>query len=469
MNEIISEIIKTLKDSSTLLEAELALETVFQRITQQLLSTAFKQIDLELLHDYKEQGYEIDSVPDRTLQFTFGTVEFERHRMRKKGEKSVIPFDKAVGLKPRIRNSPLVEMKAAQMASDGTYRKAEEAIDLLTSFSLSHTTIHTITQKIGETIQEWTETAPLQDETSQKDKTKTPVLFIEGDGLMLTKGKEKKRPEIHRVQFHEGIEYKGKQKRPVLINSKMFESTVSSKEAFRRASLWLESIYDIRQTIVISNSDGGSGYDKDKFHQIIGKCQRHEHFRDAYHVNEKIKQRMYFDKMMEKKMRHAVHTYNFNLVETVIATTESRIKGNDEKANEYKEELSKLKAYLDRNWDSLKPLKMRDLPINKGIGVCESNHRPYSYRMKRQGRGFSAKGAGNIAAIISARKNGTFLKALTDKLPELSAKLQPEFKGAVRAALKKSKSRPSIGVKIGRVANYGSSSSPMGQLQKLFS
>lgn len=469
MNEIITEIIETIKDSSTLLEGELALERLLQQVNQQLLNAAFKQIDLELLPKYKEQGYEIDSVPKRTLHMTVGPVEIARHRMRKEGEKSVIPFDQAVGLEPRKRHSPLVEMKAAQIASDGTYRKAEEAIDLLTPFSLSHTTIHKMTQKIGTTIQEWTDTAPLQDETAQKDKTKTPVLFIEGDGLMLTKGKEKKRPEIHRVQFHEGVEYKGKQKRPVLINSRMFESTISSSEAFKRASLWLESIYDLRETIVISNSDGGSGYDKDKFYRIIGKCQRHEHFRDAYHVNEKIKQRMYFDKKMEEKMRKAVRTYNLDLVEAIIATTESRIKGNDEKATEYKEELSKLKAYLYRNWDSLKPLKMRNLPVNRGLGVCESNHRPYSYRMKRQGRGFSAKGAGNVAAIISARKNGTFLRALTEKIPELLTELRPEFKGAVRAALKKSKTKPSIGVKIGSIANYSSSSSPIGQLQKMFS
>ena len=359
-------------------------------------------------------------------------------------------------------------MKAAQIASDGTYRKAEQAINLLTFFSLSHTTIHTITQKIGQTIQNWTETAPLQDVTSQKDKKKSSVLFIEGDGLMLTKGKEEKRPEIHRVQFHEGVEYKGKQKRPVLIHSKMFESTVSSKEAFKRASLWLESIYNIRDTIVISNSDGGSGYEKDKFDQIIGKCHRHEHFRDVYHVNEKIKQRLCFDKPMEKKMRQAVRAYDWNRIETVIATTESRIKDNDDKASEYKEDLVKLKAYLYRNWESLKPIRKRELPVSKGIGICESNHRPFSYRMKRQGRGFSSKGAGNVAAIISARKNGTFLKALTDKLPELSTKLQPEFKGAVKAALKKVKPQASIGVKFGRIANYGSTSSPMGQLQKLF-
>ena len=162
MNEIISEIINTIKDSSTLLEGELALERLLQQVNQQLLNAAFKQIDLELLPKYKEQGYEIDSVPKRTLHMTVGPVEIARHRMRKEGEKSVIPFDQAVGLEPRKRHSPLVEMKAAQIASDGSpYRKAEEAIDLLTPFSLSHTTIHKMTQRIGTTIQEWTDTAPL--------------------------------------------------------------------------------------------------------------------------------------------------------------------------------------------------------------------------------------------------------------------------------------------------------------------
>ena len=43
---------------------------------------------------------------------------------------------------------------------------------------------------------------------------------------------------------------------------------------------------------------------------------------------------MYFDKKMEEKMRKAVRTYNLDLVETIIATTESRIKGNDEKATD---------------------------------------------------------------------------------------------------------------------------------------
>ena len=35
------------------------------------------------------------------------------------------------------------------MVSDGVYRKAADAINLLTNFSLSHSAIHSITQRVG--------------------------------------------------------------------------------------------------------------------------------------------------------------------------------------------------------------------------------------------------------------------------------------------------------------------------------
>jgi hypothetical protein len=183
-------------------------------------------------------------------------------------------------------------------------------------------------------------------------------------------------------------------------------------------------------------------------------------------VNEKINQRLSFDKPMIIEMRKAVSAYDKERVLSVLATTESRIE-DEETRTEKEEHLRLLGAYLERNWESICPLKMRDLPVQNGIGICESNHRPYSYRMKRQGRGFSAKGAGNLASIISARKNGTLLEALRAELPAFEQTIVPEFKGAVRAVLKKIH-RPSIGVKMGEIANYSSTSSPMGQLKKMF-
>src|SRR5699024_7702260 len=123
---------------------------------------------------------------------------------------------------------------------------------------------------------------------------------------------------------------------------------------------------------------------------------------------------------------------------------------------------------IQRNWDSIKPLKMRELPVQKGLGVCESNHRPFSYRMKHQGRGFTRKGAGNLAAVISARRNGTFLEILTTELPAFQEEVTDRFRYAVRNALKKGKVQPSQGAFPGRIANYGPTSSPMGRLASMF-
>lgn len=43
-----------------------------------------------------------------------------------------------------------------------------------------------------------------------------------------------------------------------------------------------------------------------------------------------------------------------------------------------------------------------------GIGVSESTHRPFSYRMKCQGRTWKKKGGNAIAHIISEKKNERF-------------------------------------------------------------
>jgi len=465
MNHIISEIVEIINNNHSLIEIEMALETYLSNTVSELFSQALSRIDMELIQDYKADGYEIDRVEKRTVQFVFGPVHLKRRRMRKKGEKSVIPLDSAIGLEKHKRYSPLVEMKAACLASDSVYRKAADAIELLTPLSISHGAIHSITQRTGEVIQNWTDEAPLHDETLQKDKKKVPVLFIEGDGLLL-KGREKKRPELHRVQIHEGVILN--KKRPELKNPLMFESTDSSKKAFERAGKWIEKEYDLRDTVVISNSDGGSGYEEAKFEAVIGRNKRHEHFRDPYHVNRKIKERLSFDKKMASLMLEAVRDYDEERVKTILYTTLSRI---DDLAHydEYKEEVVKLEKYLERNWASIKPLKQRNLPVTDGIGVCESGHRPFSYRMKHQGRGFTKKGAGNLAAVISARRNGTFLEILTTELPAFQEEVSDPFKNAVRNALKKAKVQPSIGALSGCIANYGSTSSPMGKLAKVFS
>src|SRR5699024_12782008 len=71
--------------------------------------------------------------------------------------------------------------------------------------------------------------------------------------------------------------------------------------------------------------------------------------------------------------------------------------------------------------------------------------------------------------LFRSRRNGTFLEILTTELPAFQEEVSDPFKNAVRNALKKAKVQPSIGALSGRIANYGSTSSPMGKLAKVFS
>ena len=93
MDNIISEIVEIINNNQSLIGIEMAVETYFTEVFSQFFSKALERIDLELILEYKEKGYEIDRIEKRTVQFSFGPVELERRRMRKKGEKSIVRTD----------------------------------------------------------------------------------------------------------------------------------------------------------------------------------------------------------------------------------------------------------------------------------------------------------------------------------------------------------------------------------------
>lgn len=79
-----------------------------------------------------------------------------------------------------------------------------------------------------------------------------------------------------------------------LTGSRCFAGFNRSKTMNQVKQQYLEKNYDLSKTIVISNSDGGAGYDEGVFAEIAEGSERHEHFRDRYHVNKKIKERLNF-------------------------------------------------------------------------------------------------------------------------------------------------------------------------------
>lgn len=65
-------------------------------------------------------------------------------------------------------------------------------------------------------------------------------------------------------------------------------------------------------------------------------------------------------------------------------------------------------AYLMSHWEAIKPLNLRSLGISDDVGTCESGHRFYSYRIKKQGRNRKNRGMSHLVAMMTAQKNGTF-------------------------------------------------------------
>lgn len=125
-----------------------------------------------------------------------------------------------------------------------------------------------------------------------------------------------------------------------------------------------------------------------------------------------------------------------------------------------------LRRYLRRNWKYIKPISKRKLPgieNYKGLGTFESNHLPFSYRMKKQGRAWSKKGAENMVRVINSINNGDFSEAISvnwEKKMEKILDVEIDMRELLSNEFK------SHQIKRGRIVNYGSSSSSFGRFKK---
>ena len=130
------------------------------------------------------------------------------------------------------------------------------------------------------------------------------------------------------------------------------------------------------------------------------------------------------------------------------------------------EEIDKLQSYLERNAPYIPSLSQRGIHTEIHLGTAETNHRFYSYRMKRQGRSWSSEGMEYMVWVLTARKNKTLTQALLYHANGKSYKKidRAMHKAVVQAERRMRNYRP--GCLEGRIGVYGASSSPMGRLAR---
>ena len=116
--------------------------------------------------------------------------------MKKPGKKGIYPLDKQLRLKPYQRFSALLMKKVAKTATSCVYRKTADIVNRFTLTNLSHQTVKHIVMQSGTLCQEWQD---IQRQETSVEETEAPVVYIEGDGLVL-RGQHKKQLEIHWMQ-----------------------------------------------------------------------------------------------------------------------------------------------------------------------------------------------------------------------------------------------------------------------------
>ncbi|MCT7863155.1 MAG: UPF0236 family protein, partial [Lactobacillus crispatus] len=256
MESIITEIVDICKSENNLIRRERALMIYFFRLIRGLFSLALMQMDNEMVSEMKEQGYQIDKKPAKTIVTMVGEVRYCRRKYVKAGSLPRYPLDERMGFHRFKHYSPLTVRNVLKVSAVATYRNTALAVDCLSGFSISHMQVGNLIKQAGKQIKEKQEADSRYD--GLQNKKKVPVLYLEGDGVVI-KG-TKKRLEFHRYQVCEDIINLSKTRRK-RVNAREFVS-LNRLDALNEIKEYLAHTYDLSETLIISNADGGAGYTK---------------------------------------------------------------------------------------------------------------------------------------------------------------------------------------------------------------
>ena len=353
--------------------------------------------DNQMIPVMKAKGYTCIDSMERTVAFTFGEFTFRRRRW-KKGDKWVVPVDEKLGLQKNVRFSLTLMYQIARLATMMPYDKVLQVIEMTYHITITKPTVVKAV-KLCETLLEERKAHRFFEEELQPEKKKANIIYIEGDGVMVKarkQGDDNRRFDLSHFIVHTGSQ-KVSQQRSKLIDKKEFIS-MNNRLARSQVIDYLYNTFEItEETILITNSDGGHGYTPYVFKEIAKalNIKQHEHFWDAYHVNQLVKTyfKPYSQQLIEEALQ-AIYQHSKSQLQSVFDTTESILTTTEEEVV-----FENTKQRILQNFRYTKPARLRGLQ-KVSLGVMETQHRKITYRMKRRGMYWSDWGAETMSQMI---------------------------------------------------------------------
>ena len=356
-----------------------------------------RDYDEKIAPSMRQKGYKrIDSI-ERTVVFTFGEITFSRNRWRK-GKRTCYPVDEWLGLEKYIRYSPELIFHIAKHASVLSYREVCRTVKMAYRLEITKDAVLKSVKIAGRLFSE-RERYRLFKGDEQPRKIQADKIYLEGDGVLVkttSSNDERRNTDLAHFLIHTGAKKVGNN-RYVLENKHEIIHT-SHEQAKEELIDYLYNHFEITdRTLLITNSDNGKGYSRRIFQEIKKalRIKRHEHFWDAYHVNEELKRflKPYPSTLLNLAFK-AIQNHNRGQLQTVLDTVESLIDSQESLDNFYN-----FRKKLLRNFCDTRSPKLRELS-SRGIGVMESQHRKVTYRMKHRGMYWSIEGACTMSRMI---------------------------------------------------------------------
>lgn len=459
-NDIQDKLRKIFNESESGLEFEEKANNFFRDFYCRELGYFFEWLDSQYLNDCLNQGNRVERRDERSIQTLLGTVTYKRRLYRDRRKKMHYHLDEILDFEKGKRYSPLVVKLVSQVATKATYRQTEFILAKLTPITVSATGIREMVLHVSEDLKKHGE---YQEYGLIENKNRiVPVLFVEGDAVAI-KQQDASLRYLHRFQIHEGYQGFGKVRH--CRNLKEF-TNFSRDKAYQEIFSYLRTEYKLEESIVLANSDGGPGYQASIFEELCLGAKRVEFFLDKYHANRKILDNA-SDRELARKLIKAVINYNWDRVKAIEDTLESNLVLDEENNAVELEKLQRLKRYLKRNWKYLKPWSLRDLSMPRGgLGTVESHHRPYSYRMKKQGRSWGKKGEEAMVSIITAQQNHIYDKLQSKNWAKEIENLDKKAPATGDKYDKISVNNGTEAIKQANIPNNGPASSNLGRFKK---
>ncbi|CAI3467411.1 ISLre2 family transposase [Enterococcus cecorum] len=398
------EILRTDNDG---LEKEKQLMNYSSNLMNRVIQSWINWQEPQLIQSYQVKGYTVGKAVERSVQFLFGVLTYTRKSVERNGH-IIYPIDNLLGLERYDRYSLRTKYALAELSMVTSYRKASELIEVVGNVQASKDTVMKV---VHEYETKYKEHEAYLEEYGTEGKCKVDYLYIEGDGVFVG-GKDGTNKELAHFIVHEGIETNGQRK--MAKNLKQFVG-LGHQKTLNHVENYLYRTYDLKNTVIVTNSDGGKGYSQKTFKSLLPVVKGHEHFLDRYHISLKLEQRVFVPELISV-FQNAINNYSTRDLQCALDTLESHVETKEQETH-----VKKLRAYLRRNWKIIKPYHLRELSGEKqGIGIMESLHRILTFRMKRNSK-YWGKGLEAMAWLLTTKRNGTLKEIFLEKWKEAFA------------------------------------------------